>query len=121
MSDFPAFVYKGKGKHQGNGGTFDSAVVQTAEELAQKLEDGWFLNHGEAIAAAKSKTFAAIPVPALEKPVSEAEKPVSEPVLDDSAPPTREELETKATELGIKFDGRYSDKRIAGLIEEALK
>jgi hypothetical protein len=40
--------------------------------------------------------------------------------LDDNAPPTREELEAKATELGIKFDGRYSDKKIAQMIDEAL-
>jgi hypothetical protein len=114
MTEFPSFVYKGKGKHQGNGGTFDLLVVQNAEELSEKLSEGWFLNHGEAIEASKSKGFAATPV---SKPV----EPVSEPVLDDSAPPTRKELETKATELGIKFDGRYSDKRLLQLIEEALK
>jgi hypothetical protein len=114
MSEFPSFVYKGKGKHQGNGGTFDLLVVQNAEELSQKLSEGWFLNHGEAILAAKPKVFA-------ETPVFEPAKPVSEPVLDETAPPTREELETKATELGIKFDGRFSDKRISSLIEEALK
>jgi len=114
MNEFPAFVYKGKGKHQGNGGTFDLLAVQTVEELSQKLSEGWFLNHGDAIAASKTKTFAATPV-------SEPAKPVSEPVLDDNAPPTRQELETKATELGIKFDGRYSDKRLSQLIEDALK
>lgn len=113
MNEFPAFVYKGKGKHQGNGGTFDLLTVQTVEELSQKLSEGWFLNHGDAIAASKSKGFAAIPV-------SKAVEPVSEPSVDDNAPPTRQELEAKADELGIKFDGRYSDKRIAQLIDEAL-
>ena len=114
MSEFPCFVYKGKGKHQGNGGTFDLLVVQNSEELSQKLSEGWFLNHGEAIEASKSKSFAATPV---SKPV----EPVSEPSVDDNAPVTRKELEIKATELGIKFDGRYSDKRLSQLIEEALK
>jgi hypothetical protein len=121
MSEFPVHVFKDKGKYQRPGGTYSYISVKTAEELEQKLSEGWVKSISEVIDQAKSKTFAAIPVPALEKPVSEAEKPVSEPVLDDSAPPTRQELETKATELGIKFDGRYSDKRIAGLIEEALK
>jgi hypothetical protein len=114
MTEFPAFVYKGKGKHQGNGGTFDAETVQTAEELSKKLSEGWFLNHGEAILASKSKSFAATPI---SKPV----EPVSELSVDDNAPPTRQELETKAAELGIKFDGRYSDKRLALLIDEALE
>jgi len=41
-----------------------------------------------------------------------------EPV-DDSAP-TREELETKATELGIRFDGRTKDKKLGQLIQDRL-
>lgn len=50
-----------------------------------------------------------------------------EPVQDgslideDTKPPTREELEFKATDLGIKFDGRTSDKKLLALIEDALK
>ena len=39
----------------------------------------------------------------------------SEP--DDDAAPTREELEAKANELGIKFDGRTTDKVLAEKIE----
>lgn len=38
----------------------------------------------------------------------------------DDAPPTRDELERKATELGISFDGRSSDKKLAEKIAEAL-
>jgi len=114
MTEFPALVYKAKGRFQRNGGTYDFTGVNNAEDLAKKLADGWFESLEAAINEKPVQSFAAIPVPELEKPVSE-------PVLDDSAPPTRQELETKATELGIKFDGRYSDKRIAGLIEEALK
>ena len=40
-------------------------------------------------------------------------------VMDD-APPTRKEMEAKANELGIKFDGRTSDKKLSSLIETAL-
>ena len=111
MTEFPALVYKDKGKHQRKGGTYDFTGVNNAEELEQKLSEGWFYNLEDAIAPAKP----------VEKPSPEPAKPVSEPVLDDSAPATREELESKATELGIKFDVRFSDKRIAQLIEEALK
>jgi len=40
---------------------------------------------------------------------------------DDKSPPTRAEMEQKATELGLKFDGRTTDQKLAKLIEEALK
>lgn len=38
----------------------------------------------------------------------------------DNAPPTRAELETKAAELGLKFDGRTSDKKLEKMITESL-
>ena len=41
--------------------------------------------------------------------------------VDESAPPTREELEEKANELGIKFDGRTTDRKLLEKIEEALR
>lgn len=57
------------------------------------------------------------------KTLAETVKPVQvEPVEpEDNSPPSREELELKATDLGIKFDGRTSDKKLLALIEEALK
>ena len=45
--------------------------------------------------------------------------PAPEPVIDDVAP-TREELEAKATELGIRFDGRTKDKKLGQLIQDKL-
>ena len=39
---------------------------------------------------------------------------------EDDAPPTRAELEAKATELGIKFDGRTKDKKLGQLIQDRL-
>lgn len=39
---------------------------------------------------------------------------------EDNSAPTRVELETMATELGIKFDGRTTDKRLADKIDQAL-
>jgi hypothetical protein len=38
----------------------------------------------------------------------------------DDSPPTRDEMEFKARELGIKFDGRTSDKKLDALIVTAL-
>jgi hypothetical protein len=49
-----------------------------------------------------------------------AEQAAQETVADDNKAPTREELEAKATELGIKFDGRTKDKKLGQLIEETL-
>lgn len=46
--------------------------------------------------------------------------PIEATELDDNAAPTREELEAKATELGIKFDGRTKDKKLGQLIQEKL-
>lgn len=41
-------------------------------------------------------------------------------VPEDDALPTREELEEKATELGIRFDGRTKDKKLGQLIQDRL-
>ena len=40
--------------------------------------------------------------------------------VEDEAAPTREELEAKATELGIRFDGRTKDKKLGQLIQDRL-
>lgn len=100
--EFPTIVYKVPGKHVRPNGTYDFAGVKNAEELEAKLKDGWFKTMPEAIEPKKVQ------------PVVETAK------ADDIAPPTRLELEEKATELGIKFDGRFSDKKISQLIEETL-
>jgi hypothetical protein len=41
--------------------------------------------------------------------------------LQNDGPPTRAELEQKATELALKFDGRTSDAKLGKMIEEALR
>ena len=99
MTEFPALVYKVPGKYVRPHGTYDFEGVNNAEELQARLKEGWFCSLTEAID-------------------SEDKKVITEE--DDTAPPTRQELEEKATELGIKFDGRFSDKKIAQLIDEAL-
>jgi hypothetical protein len=38
----------------------------------------------------------------------------------DDALPTREELEAKAADLGIRFDGRTGDKKLGQLIQDRL-
>jgi hypothetical protein len=102
MTEFPALVYRVPGKYVRPHGTYDFAGVNNAEELQTKLKEGWFSSLSEAIEPKK------------------VEAVVEAANTDDIAPPTRQELEEKATELGIKFDGRFSDKKIAQLIDEAL-
>jgi len=58
---------------------------------------------------------------------AEAEAQVASTVVDseqesvnDDAAPTRSELEAKATELGIRFDGRTKDKKLGQLIQDRL-
>lgn len=95
----PTMVYKASGPHQRLGGTFDYKGVNTQEEFDAAIEAGWYSTLDEAIAPKTQKA--------------------PEPVND--APPSRAELEQKATELGLKFDGRTGDKKLGEMIAEALK
>lgn len=96
---FPTIVYKGQGPHSRAGGTFDYSSANDRAELEAKLANGWYATLPEAIEAHDKPTVLK---------------------SDDNAPPTREELEAKATELGIKFDGRTSDAKLGSLITKAL-
>ena len=89
----PTIVYKDKGAHHRLGGTFSWKGVATQEALDEALADGWFLTMQEAIDG----------VPAV-----------------SDAPPTRKEMELKATELNIKFDGRTTDAKLLKMINEAV-
>lgn len=66
--------------------------VANDEEKDAALADGWFLTVPEALAGK----------------------------AEDNSVPTREELELKATELGIKFDGRTTDAKLGKLIAEKV-
>jgi len=87
----PRLVYRNKGPYQRPGGTFDHKLVSTEAEQADALDSGWFDTLPQALDA-----------------------------NPDTAAPTRAELETKALELGIKFDGRTGDRKLGAAIEAAL-
>lgn len=92
----PTMVYKFPGNMHTDNVTkdsFDYKIVD-GDEVEKACEAGWFETPAEA------------------KTACEAD--------EDSAPVTREELETKAIELGIDFDGRTSDKKLQAKIEESL-
>lgn len=98
---FPTLVYRCPGAHQRTGGTYGYLPVQDEEERDKALSGGWFNSLPEAIEA--------------------HDKPKAEPVAAvTDAEPTRAELEQKARELGLKFDGRTTDKKLAALIAEKV-
>jgi len=137
---FPAIAYQSPGTHRRpGGGTYKYIAVNSQTEWDERLAAGWFESSSAAVLAAGDKaTMPKKPKPKWAMKVKKKKKPgkpldwrkqakqiQSEPIqsdpINDDAPPTRAELESKATELGIKFDGRTRDKRLANLIDEKLK
>lgn len=92
----PTMFYKYPGPHEIHGGTFDYAIfdLDVDGELDKALSEGWHETTDKAKLA-----------------VYEAE---------DNAPATREELETKASELGIKFTAKTTDAQLNSLINKKL-
>jgi hypothetical protein len=96
-------LYKAPGPHNLHGHDVDYVVVD-ADEVDALVADGWHRSPAEAGApSAPSQPEAPAVVPA------------------DNAPPTRAELEAKGAELGLKFDGRTTDKKLGAMIADALK
>jgi hypothetical protein len=117
--DYPALVYRCPGAHFGpDGTTYDSLGVRDDEQLRAALADGWAESLVKAVEIylGASDEFVANPVPDVD--AAEAEE-IKEG--DEGSPPTREELEEKANELGIKFDGRTTDRKLLEKIEEVLR
>ena len=79
--------------------------------VAKRVAEGWCTSKADALAPKPAQ-------PAVPVAVAPA---VALDVSDDNAPPTRDEMERKAVELGIKVDKRWSDKTLAERIDEALK
>jgi hypothetical protein len=142
MTEFPRMVYISPGMSTTRGGTFDYTVANDEEGLAHLLASGWFETIAEALAGEREEPEAASEPEVEDVPEPEAEpepEPVVEVVEEEPAPveavepepepepepdyniePTREELEMKATELGLQFDGRTSDNKLRQRIEDHL-
>jgi len=100
MSDqFPKMLYKAGGAEELHGGNFHTFIAQDEQDEAAALADGWHLTTPEAVEASKPQA-------------------VADETSDE--PPTRDELEQKAKELGIEFDGRTGDKTLAKKIAAAV-
>lgn len=101
IMEFPRLVFRCPGPYPRQGGTYDFRRVVDADEMAVCVAAGW---------------FETLPLAIEGKP-----KPI-DPVKVDPAPEpaeSREQLEEKARALGLKFDGRTSDAKLARMISEA--
>jgi len=96
---FPTMLYRCPGPHSCAGGTFGYIGAEDQVEFDKCIADGWHPTLPEAMSPP-------------------ADVRIVEP--DDGAPPTRAELESKAAELGLKFDGRTSDAKLGRMIAEAI-
>jgi len=108
--EFPRFVYKDKGPYERAGGTYDATMVEDEAEYSAALKAGWFGNLQEAI----------VHDPKVEQVVPSVNEPATVEPADD-APPTRQEIEAKLTELGVPFDRRTGDKKLTALLNKALE
>lgn len=82
-----------------------STVTVAESEVESKLAEGWHMTHVEALAAAEASKPAEVVAP--------------EEAGTQGEPSDRELLEAEATRLGIQFDGRTSDRKLAEKIEAA--
>jgi len=139
MLQYPRMLYKTPPARPGK--RADMRVVKDQAECDQALEAGWHLKIEAADEASGFVYQKPVPKPLPKrvqkpkppKPVNKldpkwsaeqrakASAAVPEEVPQDDAPVTREELEAKATELGIPFNGRTSNKKLSGLIATALQ
>ena len=105
--DFPTIMYRVPGPHKKpRGGTYAYRGAEDQEAFDALISKGWFPSYDEAVAGKISKKAAM--------------KIEGEPI-DDISAPTRDELETKAKELGVSFNARTSDKKLSERIAEALE
>lgn len=132
--EYPTIVYRGFGPHSRKGGGFSTLGVEDDVALDAALSDGWFATLPEAIAdhdklpPVSAPVSAPVVAPVIDEPavleadpVVEQTDPVPGPSIpDDVLPPTREEIEAKCAELGIRVHHRHTNETLMGLIDEAL-
>lgn len=97
---YPALMFRCPGPHIAKpihgGKSYDLIGINDAAAAAAAESNGWHMTYEAACG------------------IVEAKDP------DINAPPTRAELEAKAVELGLKFDGRTRDAKLSAMIAEAL-
>ena len=106
MIDFPTILYRVPGPHKKpRGGTYKTIGATDQDAFDDLTSKGWFPSYEAAISTVAGK----------------AAPNVVEQPIDEVSGPTRSELESKASELGVSYDGRTSDKKLAERIAKALE
>lgn len=102
--EFPRWVFRKHPSDVGKGVSYDQVIVNNMKEYEAEIANGY--SHDIETALEQGKIPAG---PGFgDNPPDEFEHDVS-----------RAELEAKATELGIKFDRRTSDRKLLAAIEGA--
>lgn len=91
-------LYKAGGPHQVHGGQFAYVIVED-DQIDTAQADGWHLTTVQATAADEA---AKVP-----------------PKAPEATTPSLDDLRARATELGLKFDGRMGAKTLQDLIAAA--
>lgn len=116
MNEFPRMLYRAPGAALIDGLYFDTLIVQDQDDQDAALSAGWSLTTPEALQAKAEREAAA--AAAQEQ---SAEAAASQALADDTRPPSREELEQMATQLGLPFSARVSDKKLAAMVKAAAE
>lgn len=103
-NDFPRMLYKAGGPEEIHGGRFHTQIVNDQDEQDAALADGWHVTTSEAKKSAASQGGA----------------DTGGTDQDHDAPPTRDEMKAKATEMGLTFKHNISNAALAELVEQAL-
>lgn len=93
-------LYRAPGPHEIDDAHLDYTIVDAAEEgaIEAAIADGWFLT----------------------SPAAKEAYAIAQVAKEANLAPTRAELETKATELGIKFSAKTTDEKLSELITASL-
>ena len=107
---FPAPLYRTPGPYRKGRGlkTYRVAGAKDQAQYDAMIANGWFPSYEEAAAGKIANEI-----------IKAAE--AFEDAVDEVSAPTREELEQKAEELGVSFNKRTSDKKLAERIAAALE
>lgn len=105
--EFPAIVYRTPGPFGRPGKTYAYQGVADQDALDQALANGWY--------ESKAAAFASLDAKNIVKEVAEAKAAV-----DDVSPATRDEMDQKARELGIRGYHRMKDETLAERIAERV-
>lgn len=107
--DYPKMLYKWPGPYEIHGGKYDYTIVHGSSEEGDRKADGW-----------RDTTTEAYDHAHRFYPMGGDSANDSIKIADD-APPSRQEMETQAKSLGLKFDGRTPDRKLLSMIEAAMK